>query len=41
MTIIAEGVETAEQHDQLSELGCDYCQGSYSPGQCRPKLLTH
>jgi EAL domain-containing protein (putative c-di-GMP-specific phosphodiesterase class I) len=27
MTIIAEGGETAEQHDQLSELGCDYCQG--------------
>jgi diguanylate cyclase (GGDEF)-like protein len=29
MNVIAEGVETAEQHQQLNELGSDYCQGYY------------
>jgi diguanylate cyclase (GGDEF)-like protein len=29
MSVIAEGVETAEQHDELTELGSDLCQGFY------------
>ncbi len=29
MTVVAEGVETVGQRDQLAALGCDYCQGFY------------
>ena len=29
MTAIAEGVETAEQYQELIELGCDACQGHF------------
>ena len=29
MAVVAEGVETPEQHRHLSRLGCDQCQGYY------------
>jgi diguanylate cyclase (GGDEF)-like protein len=29
MTVVAEGVETIGQHEQLVALGCDFCQGFY------------
>ena len=29
MTVIAEGIETAEQHQLVTALGCDSCQGYY------------
>jgi diguanylate cyclase (GGDEF)-like protein len=29
MTVVSEGVETAAQHQQLTALGCDSCQGFY------------
>ena len=29
MTVVAEGVETSEQHELVSALGCDLCQGYY------------
>ena len=29
MTVVSEGVETAEQRQELSRLGSDFCQGFY------------
>ena len=29
MTVIAEGIETSQQHELVTELGCDLCQGYY------------
>ncbi len=29
MTTLAEGVETAEQHNELRAVGCDSCKGPY------------
>jgi EAL domain-containing protein (putative c-di-GMP-specific phosphodiesterase class I) len=29
MHVVCEGVETAEQHNELTRLDCDSCQGFY------------
>ena len=29
MKVVSEGVETPEQHRELADLGCDFCQGYY------------
>jgi diguanylate cyclase (GGDEF)-like protein len=39
MTVVSEGVETAEQHHQLTELGCDSCQGFYFAPPMLPSSL--
>ncbi len=33
LSVVAEGVETAEMLDELKKLGCDYAQGYFI---CRP-----
>jgi diguanylate cyclase (GGDEF)-like protein len=37
MTVVSEGVETASQHHELTQLGSDYCQGHYF---ARPMAAT-
>ena len=39
MTVIAEGVETAEQHHELTKLGSDACQGFYFAKPMRASTL--
>jgi EAL domain-containing protein (putative c-di-GMP-specific phosphodiesterase class I) len=38
MKVVAEGVETPEQHRELAELACDFCQGYYF---ARPMTATN
>jgi diguanylate cyclase (GGDEF)-like protein len=40
MTIVAEGVETAQQHHELAALGADLCQGFYF-AQPMPRTLVN
>jgi EAL domain-containing protein (putative c-di-GMP-specific phosphodiesterase class I) len=45
MTVVSEGVETAAQHDQLTRLGSDACQGFYfarpMPARTLDRLIQH
>ncbi len=45
MTVTSEGVETAAQYDQLTELGSDSCQGFYfgqpMPASTLDKIVQH
>jgi diguanylate cyclase (GGDEF)-like protein len=38
MTVVAEGIETANQHDEVTKLGSDRCQGFYF---ARPMLAAN
>ncbi|MEA2139752.1 MAG: hypothetical protein QOG56_2902 [Solirubrobacteraceae bacterium] len=40
MTVVAEGVETTAQHEQLSQLGCNYCQGFHFARPMSASSLT-
>jgi diguanylate cyclase (GGDEF)-like protein len=39
MTVVSEGVETADQHRKLTRLGCDSCQGFYFARPMTPSGL--
>jgi len=39
MTVVAEGVETAQQHNELTQLGSELCQGFYFARPMLAKLL--
>jgi EAL domain-containing protein (putative c-di-GMP-specific phosphodiesterase class I) len=36
LTVVAEGVEDADQYRLLISQGCDVAQGYYFRGRCRP-----
>ena len=38
MTVVSEGVETAQQHDEVTKLGSDACQGFYF---AKPMIATN
>jgi diguanylate cyclase (GGDEF)-like protein len=40
MTVVCEGIETARQHDQVTQLGADLCQGYYFAKPMRATLLN-
>jgi diguanylate cyclase (GGDEF)-like protein len=40
MTVTAEGIETAEQHNELASLGCDNCQGFHFARPMATEKLT-
>jgi EAL domain-containing protein (putative c-di-GMP-specific phosphodiesterase class I) len=41
LTAVAEGVETAEQLEQLRALGCDLAQGNYLASARPPEALDY
>ena len=41
ITVVAEGVETAEQYREVTGLGCDFCQGFYFAKPMLPDNFYH
>jgi diguanylate cyclase (GGDEF)-like protein len=39
INVVAEGIESSEQHDQLAALGCELCQGFYFAGPLSVEAL--
>ena len=37
LRVVAEGVESAEDHEVLAGMGCDHAQGFYYSRRCRPR----